>query len=125
MPPFAAFVLGAVAGVAAASFGAGLPEVRRYARPTAKLLLKTTMATVQAARVQFAELAEDVEDLFAETQSEMMQEAMAQSFDAGETADAGSEAEADEKPKPAKKRKANKSAGAKRTSGKPGRASKG
>jgi len=77
------FIAALAAGAVAATAGVVLapvlgPEVRRYARPAAKALMKTGLAAAAAARIYVAELSEDVEDLLAETMAERKQKTEAE-----------------------------------------------
>ena len=79
MRALTALVIGVAVGAAAVAFApVVMPELRRYARPTAKALLKTTLVTIEAARLYAAEFSEDIEDLIAETQAEIVREETAQ-----------------------------------------------
>ncbi len=71
----AAGALGAVVGgLAVALFG---PQFVKSGRPVAKSALKTALLTMYAAQVRGAEIAEAIEDLFAEAKSELTSEILA------------------------------------------------
>ena len=71
----AAGALGAVVGgLAVALFG---PQLVKSGRPVAKSALKTALLAMYAAQVRGAEIAEAVEDLFAEAKSEITSEILA------------------------------------------------
>ncbi len=72
MSPFTSLAAGAlgavVGGVAVALFG---PQLAKNGRPAAKAALKTALLTLYAAQVRGAEIAEVIEDLYAEAKSEV------------------------------------------------------
>lgn len=72
MSPFTSLAAGAlgavVGGVAVALFG---PQLAKNGRPAAKAALKTALLTLYAAQVRGAEIAEAIEDLYAEAKSEV------------------------------------------------------
>ena len=72
MSPFSGLAAGAlgavVGGVAVALFG---PQLVKGGRPAAKAALKTALLTLYAAQVRGAEIAEAIEDLYAEAKSEV------------------------------------------------------
>ena len=72
MSPFSSLAAGAlgavVGGVAVALFG---PQLAKNGRPAAKSALKTALLTLYAAQVRGAEIAEAIEDLYAEAKSEV------------------------------------------------------
>ena len=71
----AAGALGAVVGgLAVALFG---PQLVKSGRPVAKSALETALLAMYAAQVRGAEIAEAVEDLFAEAKSEIKSEILA------------------------------------------------
>ena len=71
----AAGALGAVVGgLAVALFG---PQLVKNGRPMAKSALKAALLTMYAAQVRGAEIAEAVEDLYAEAKSEITAEILA------------------------------------------------
>ena len=57
-----------VGGLAVALFG---PQLAKSGRPVAKSALKTALLTLYAAQVRGAEIAEAIEDLYAEAKSEV------------------------------------------------------
>ena len=67
MPPFLAFVLGAVAGAVASAFA---PELQRNARPLLKEAFKAGFLLARSAQVNAVELAESLEDIYAEAKAE-------------------------------------------------------
>jgi hypothetical protein len=67
MPPFLAFVLGAVAGAVAFAFA---PELQRNARPLLKEAIKAGLLLARGAQVNAVELAESLEDIYAEAKAE-------------------------------------------------------
>lgn len=75
MSPFTSLAAGAlgavVGGVAVALFG---PQLAKNGRPAAKAALKTALLTLYAAQVRGAEIAEAIEDLYAEAKSEVTAE---------------------------------------------------
>ena len=75
MSPFSSLAAGAlgavVGGVAVALFG---PQLAKGGRPAAKSALKTALLTLYAAQVRGAEIAEAIEDLYAEAKSEVTAE---------------------------------------------------
>jgi len=114
MSPFTSLAAGAlgavVGGVAVALFG---PQLAKNGRPAAKSALKTALLTLYAAEVRGAEIAEAIEDLYAEAKSEVTaemleaalaaaQEPVATATPAGATAGAGASPAA----KPARQRAA-------------------
>ncbi|MFY9736955.1 MAG: hypothetical protein WAL02_17785, partial [Rhodoplanes sp.] len=72
MSPFSSLAAGAlgavVGGLAVALFG---PQLAKSGRPVAKSALKTALLTLYAAQVRGAEIAEAIEDLYAEAKSEV------------------------------------------------------
>lgn len=87
------FLLGVVVGGAALAAGAVfLPGLMRVARPAAKATMKAGLAAYQRGSETFAELGEAAEDLYAEVQSELADEAAA--TEAAAAAAAGSAAAA-------------------------------
>lgn len=120
MSPFSSLAAGAlgavVGGLAVALFG---PQLAKNGRPAAKSALKTALLTLYAAQVRGAEIAEAIEDLYAEAKSEVaaevleaalaaMQEKTATAPAAGATAGAAatSGASASSIAKPARRRAA-------------------
>ncbi|MFO1098441.1 MAG: DUF5132 domain-containing protein [Xanthobacteraceae bacterium] len=75
MSPFSSLAAGAlgavVGGVAVTLFG---PQLAKNGRPAAKSALKTALLTLYAAQVRGAEIAEAIEDLYAEAKSEVTAE---------------------------------------------------
>jgi len=84
----AGLVIGAgaliVAGVVVA------PKALRSARPTLRGVMKTTLRTYAKVRSAAAELAEDVEDLFAEVKAELADAKPKEAEPPGESAEAKS-----------------------------------
>lgn len=72
MSPFSSLAAGALGavmgGLAVALFG---PQLAKSGRPVAKSALKTALLTLYAAQVRGAEIAEAIEDLYAEAKSEV------------------------------------------------------
>ncbi len=107
----AAGALGAVVGgLAVALFG---PQFVKSGRPVAKSALKTALLTMYAAQVRGAEIAEAIEDLFAEAKSEITSEILAAALAAAQekaaaTPNGGgvSAARASAAPQPARRRAA-------------------
>ncbi|MEZ5891336.1 MAG: DUF5132 domain-containing protein [Xanthobacteraceae bacterium] len=77
MSPFSSLAAGAlgavVGGLAVALLG---PQLAKSGRPAAKSALKTALLTLYAAQVRGAEIAEAVEDLYAEAKSEVAAEVL-------------------------------------------------
>jgi hypothetical protein len=77
MSPFSSLAAGAlgavVGGLAVALFG---PQFAKSGRPVAKSALKTALLTLYAAQVRGAEIAEAIEDLYAEAKSEVAAEVL-------------------------------------------------
>ena len=74
--------LGALAGgLAVALFG---PQLVKTSRPAAKSALKAALLTAYAAQVRGAEIAEAVEDLYAEAKSEVTAEIVEAALAAGQ-----------------------------------------
>jgi hypothetical protein len=118
MSPFSSLAAGAlgavVGGLAVTLFG---PQLAKSGRPVAKSALKTALLTLYAAQVRGAEIAEAIEDLYAEAKSEVaaevleaalaaVQEKAATAPAAGATSGATSGATASSAAKPARRRAA-------------------
>lgn len=77
MSPFSSLTAGAlgavVGGLAVVLFG---PQLAKSGRPAAKSALKTALLTLYAAQVRGAEIAEAIEDLYAEAKSEVAAEVL-------------------------------------------------
>jgi hypothetical protein len=67
MPPFALFSLGALTGAGLALLA---PSLARSARPLAKEAIKLALLAAHEATVRAAQVAESVEDLYAEASAE-------------------------------------------------------
>jgi hypothetical protein len=67
MPPFLAFLLGAVAGAVASAFA---PELQRNARPLLREALKKGILFARGAQVSAVEFVESLEDIYAEAKAE-------------------------------------------------------
>jgi gas vesicle protein len=114
MSPFSSLAAGAlgavVGGLAVTLFG---PQLAKSGRPVAKSALKTALLTLYAAQVRGAEIAEAIEDLYAEAKSEVAAEvleaalaAVQEKTAAASAAGAASGAAASSAAKPARQRAA-------------------
>jgi hypothetical protein len=67
MPPFVAFLLGALVGALGSAFA---PQFQRYARPLLKEAIRSGLVFAREAQVQAVEFMETIEDVYAEAKAE-------------------------------------------------------